>query len=107
MEGKSKPEKKEKKLSYDELKDISQKLYNTNIELNNRLKALTRDNENLIARLKQVDNVMTILPMMFEVLKYADRFSSEFVQTCVSNIETIMTLQEEQPTEDNNSQEAN
>ena len=67
----------ENKLSYEELENVANNLY---------------------ARLQQAEmsNMFKRLDYLFKVVKYSGAFTPAFVENCVSEIETVMTL----PTED-------
>jgi len=77
----------EKKLPYDELLKIANGLNRTNAELQNRL------NDAMLG------NFFTRLEFLFKVLKYADKFTDDFVEKCIDEIQESMTIPEEKEKE--------
>lgn len=77
----------EKKLPYDELLKIANGLNRTNAELQNRL------NDAMLG------NFFTRLEFLFKVLKYADKFTDDFVKKCIDEIQENMTIPEEKEKE--------
>lgn len=77
----------EKKLPYDELLKIANSLNRTNAELQNRL------NDAMLG------NFFTRLEFLFKVLKYADKFTDDFVKKCIDEIQESMTIPEEKEKE--------
>lgn len=75
MEDVNKTEKS--KATYEELQQYCNNLY--------------MQNQQLGSRLNQVTDIMNKLPFLFEVLKAKDNFSASFVNTCIKEIEEIMT----------------
>ena len=77
----------EKKLPYEELLKIANGLNRTNAELQNRL------NDAMLG------NFFTRLEFLFKVLKYADKFTDDFVKKCIDEIQESMTIPEEKDKE--------
>lgn len=73
----SKVQMEETKMSYEELEKIAHNMY---------------------VRLQQADmsNMFKRLDYLFKVAKYKDAFSEDFYNKCISEIEMIMTVPEEQ-----------
>lgn len=82
-------EKHEKKLTYE--------------QLNNACNQLWQQNQQLAKRAKELEQfaVNKRLDYLFKVIEFSSSFSSDFVGNCTSEIEEAMTiLQEEQPKEE-------
>ena len=81
-------EKHEKKLTYEQLNDACNQLWQQNQQLAKRAKELEQFAVN-----KRLD-------YLFKVIEFSSSFSSDFVGNCASEIEEAMTIpQEEQPKE--------
>lgn len=85
MKGK---EKEQKKLTYDQLNDACNQLWQQNQQLAKRNRELEQ-----FAINKRLD-------YLFKVLEFGSKFSSDFVGNCASEIEEAMTITtQEQPKE--------
>jgi hypothetical protein len=75
--------KENKKMSYEELEQIASQL--------------SVQNQQLYARLNQAElsNMFRRLDLLFKVVENAPAFSETFVNKCISEIEDIMTIPEE------------
>lgn len=86
-EGESTP----KKLTYEELENVAKQLSEQNRLFYQELQK------------REVQEVFTRLGFLFKVVEFANRFSSDFLKKCVSEIESLITIPEEtteeQPTE--------
>ena len=82
------------KLSYDQLKDIADKLWNENRYLRQELQKAT-DFANTINRL---DYLLKIVEIANHEGKYS--FSSEFIINCISEVEKVMSPSKEDPSEE-------
>lgn len=76
--------KETKKLSYGELEKLANDLYSKCNELTTALQ-----NANM-------QNAFLRLDYLFKVMENKSAFSSEFVKACVSEIETMMTIKNEE-----------
>lgn len=77
------------KLSYEQLEQVASQL--------------SQQVQNLYAKLQEaeVSNMLSRLKFLFKVIKYGDKFPTEFVQKCVEEIVDIMTIKEsEEPKEE-------
>lgn len=96
---------KPKKLTYEELKEMNKNLFQSATKLREEHAQLMEAYKQLTVRLKQVDNVMTILPLLFRVVEGKESYSADFVKLCKENLEGIMTNmllpEEETPSGDN------
>lgn len=72
-----------KKLSYEELEKLANNLYAKCNELSTELQ-----NSNM-------QNAFLRLDLLFKVVENKSAFSKEFVERCVSEIETMMTIKSE------------
>ena len=75
---------KQEKLSYDELNQVSQQLFQENKMLRTKVQELSVE-----AFYKRID-------YMFKVVELASVFSKEFVERTIQEIETVMKAEEEQ-----------
>lgn len=78
---------KQEKLSYDELNQVSQQLFQENKMLRTKVQELSVE-----AFYKRID-------YMFKVVELASVFSEEFVERTIQEIETVMKAEEEQKDE--------
>lgn len=78
---------KQEKLSYDELNQVSQQLFQENKMLRTKVQELSVE-----AFYKRID-------YMFKVVELASVFSEEFVERTIQEIETVMKAEEEQKAE--------
>lgn len=71
----------ENKLSYEELENVANNLY---------------------ARLQSADmaNMFKRLDYLFKVVKYKEAFTPAFVESCIAEIEGVMTIPSEEMTEE-------
>lgn len=79
---------KQEKLSYDELNQVSQQLFQENKMLRTKVQELSVE-----AFYKRID-------YMFKVVELASVFSKEFVERTIQEIETVMKAEEEQKAEE-------
>lgn len=79
---------KQEKLSYDELNQVSQQLFQENKMLRTKVQELSVE-----AFYKRID-------YMFKVVELASVFSEEFVERTIQEIETVMKAEEEQKAEE-------
>ena len=79
---------KQEKLSYDELNQVSQQLFQENKMLRTKIQELSVE-----AFYKRID-------YMFKVVELASVFSKEFVERTIQEIETVMKAEEEQKAEE-------
>ena len=79
---------KQEKLSYDELNQVSQQLFQENKMLRTKVQELSVE-----AFYKRID-------YMFKVVELASVFSKEFVERTIQEIETVMQAEEEQKAEE-------
>ena len=79
-EGESKKE-NPSKLSYEQLSNVASQL--------------NQQNQQLMMRLRSVDNMFKRLDYLFKVVENAVEFKEEFVTKCTEEIEDMMTLQED------------
>jgi len=75
---------KQEKLSYDELNQVSQQLFQENKMLRTKVQELS------------VEAFYKRIEYMFKVVELASVFSKEFVERTIQEIETVMTAEEEQ-----------
>lgn len=63
-------------------------------ELNNIATQLSKQNEQLYNQLQQANlaNSFTRLEFLFQVVKYSDKFPSDFVNNAVNEIVNMMTI---------------
>lgn len=73
-----------KKPTWDELNNYCQQLYNQNQTLMKRMQEM-----NLANTFKRID-------YLFKVLEFGRSFDSEFVKTCAAEIQSFMTIPEEE-----------
>lgn len=71
---------KEKKLSYEELNNVCHQLSNQSRELYQKLQEANQF------------NMFKRLDYLFAVVKFYERFSTEFATKCIEEIEQIMTI---------------
>lgn len=85
-------EKKNEKMSYEELENVAAQL--------------SQQAQQLYTRLQQADltNMFKRLDFLFKVVENAHAFNDDFVAKCVKEIEDIMTVPEESQ-EDTNTEE--
>lgn len=72
----------EKKLSYDELENAANELLMQNQQMYNELQKAN------------MANVFKRLDYLFKVVEFNTAFNTEFVNTCVAEIEEMMTIKE-------------
>lgn len=72
----------EKKLSYDELENAANELLMQNQQMYNELQKAN------------MANVFKRLDYLFKVVEFNTSFNTEFVNTCVAEIEEMMTIKE-------------
>ena len=87
-----------KKPSYEELEKA---MYSLTEKLNKAYK----DNQYLVNQLNNINNTFTRLNYLFKVLENSQHFNSDFIINCVEEIETCMTIPEDNTqdnTQDNN-----
>lgn len=72
----------EKKLSYDELENAANELLMQNQQMYNELQKAN------------MSNVFKRLDYLFKVVEFNTSFNTEFVNTCVAEIEEMMTIKE-------------
>lgn len=79
-----------KKLSYEELENAAR-------QLSVQLDALLKENRQLkvAAGQLQMNNLYTELNFRFKVIELQDSFDPEFVESCVNEIQKIMTSSDE------------
>lgn len=77
-----------KKPSYEELEKA---MYNLTEQLNKAYK----DNQYLVNQLNNINNTFTRLNYLFKVLENSQHFSGDFIISCVEEIETCMTIPED------------
>lgn len=67
-------------------------------ELNQQVVALVNQVKQLYAKIHELNmaNAFHRLNYLFKVLELGDKFSPEFVSSCVNEIESLMTLPEEE-----------
>ena len=98
MEDKKTVNKKASKPTYEELEAA---MYNLTEKLNKAYK----DNQYLVNQLNGINNTFTRLNYLFKVLEKSQHFNSDFIINCVEEIETCMTIPEDNTqdnTQDNN-----
>lgn len=74
-----------KQLSYEELRNIAGQLQQQNMQLRRALNDLN------------YKNMFERLNYLFKVMEFSYVFSDEFVDKCVTEIESLMTLPEDTP----------
>lgn len=79
---------KQEKLSYDELNQVSQQLFQENKMLRTKVQELSIE-----AFYKRIE-------FMFKVVELASVFPKEFVERTIQEIETVMKAEEEQKAEE-------
>ena len=79
---------KQEKLSYDELNQVSQQLFQENKMLRTKVQELS------------VEAFYKRIEYMFKVVELASVFSKEFVERTIQEIETIMKADKEQKAEE-------
>ena len=82
-------------------KELEAAMYNLTEKLNKAYK----DNQYLVNQLNGINNTFTRLNYLFKVLENSQHFNSDFIINCVEEIETCMTIPEENTqdnTQDNN-----
>jgi hypothetical protein len=79
---------KQEKLSYDELNQVSQQLFQENKMLRTKVQELS------------VEAFYKRIEYMFKVVELASVFSKEFVERTIQEIETVMKAEEEQKAEE-------
>ena len=79
---------KQEKLSYDELNQVSQQLFQENKMLRTKVQELS------------VEAFYKRIEYMFKVVELASVFSKEFVERTIQEIETVMKAEEEQRAEE-------
>ena len=87
-----------KKPSYE---DLEKSMYSLTEKLNKAYK----DNQYLVNQLNNINNTFTRLNYLFKVLENSQHFNSDFIINCVEEIETCMTIPEDNTqdnTQDNN-----
>lgn len=74
-----KHEAQHQKFTYEQLNDVCSQLY--------------QENQKLAARLQQANlsNMFRRMDYLFLVLKYADRFDAEFVQSCTEELKSAIS----------------
>ena len=77
-----------KKPSYEELEKA---MYSLTEKLNKAYK----DNQYLVNQLNNINNTFTRLNYLFKVLENSQHFNSDFIINCVEEIETCMTIPED------------
>ena len=82
-----------KKPSYE---DLEKAMYSLTKKLNKAYK----DNQYLVNQLNNINNTFTRLNYLFKVLENSQHFNSDFIINCVEEIETCMTIPEDN-TQDN------
>ena len=82
------PSNKSEKLTYEQLENVARQL--------------SEQNQMLIRRVQETNmgNVFKRLDYLFKVVGQDTKFNKEFVEKCISEIESIMVLSEEENTED-------
>ena len=87
-----------KKPSYE---DLEKAMYSLTEKLNKAYK----DNQYLVNQLNNINNTFTRLNYLFKVLENSQHFNSDFIISCVEEIETCMIIPEDNSqdtTQDNN-----
>lgn len=71
-------------------------------ELENVAAQLSQQNQQLYHKLQQADmaNILSRLNFLFKVIENRSAFRKEFVDSCVKEIEDIMTISESEETKD-------
>lgn len=87
--------KQPKQLSYEQLRDVAGQLQQQNMQLR---KALNEVNYN---------NLFKRLDYLFKILEYAYMFNEEFVDKCVKEIETSMTIPDSEESPKDNEDDKN
>lgn len=78
----SRKEPKGNKLSYESLEALASQL--------------SAENRQLSFNIKKINNIMSRLTYLMEVHKYPNGFSEEFVKSCNKEIESLLSLPEEE-----------
>lgn len=78
----------ERKLSYEELES---NFY----QMAEKLNAVYKERQILINQLNSTNNTVTRLNFLFKVIEFGNKFSQEFVENCVNEIEEILTISQE------------
>lgn len=79
---------RERKLSYEELES---NFY----QMAEKLNAVYKERQILINQLNSTNNTVTRLNFLFKVIEFGNKFSQEFVENCVNEIEEILTISQE------------
>ena len=95
-EVKMNPENGQQKLTYDQLKEVADKLWNDNRYLRQELQKAT-----------EFANTINRLDYLFKVVEVANNegkynFSSEFTAKCYDEIEKVLSLPEQEPEKNEN-----
>ena len=95
-EVKMNPENGQQKLTYDQLKEVADKLWNDNRYLRQELQKAT-----------EFANTINRLDYLFKVVEFANNgdkynFSSEFTAKCYDEIEKVLALPEQEPEKNEN-----
>lgn len=71
-------------------------------ELENVAAQLSQQNQQLYHKLQQADmaNILSRLNFLFKVIENRSAFGTEFVNSCIKEIEDIMTISESEETKD-------
>lgn len=82
------PSNKSEKLTYEQLENVARQL--------------SEQNQMLIKRVQETNmgNVFKRLDYLFKVVEQDTKFNKEFAKKCISEIESIMVISEEENTED-------
>lgn len=78
----------ERKLSYEELES---NFY----QMAEKLNTVYKERQILINQLNSTNNTVTRLNFLFKVIEFGNKFSQEFVENCVNEIEEILTISQE------------
>ena len=76
---------KNEKLPYDQLENIAKQLYEQLAKAEQEMKRLNQSN--LVARVN----------ILFRVVENSDKFNSQFVQDCVDELESLIHIPDEEP----------
>ena len=77
-----------KKMSYEELENVAHQLSEQSRQLYTQLQAV------------KMDNVFKRLDYLFKVVENGPMFTPDFLNNCIAEIEELITIPEEQKTED-------
>ena len=88
LKGKDEVNTGERKLSYEELES---NFY----QMAEKLNAVYKERQILINQLNSTNNTVTRLNFLFKVIEFGNKFSQEFVENCVNEIEEILTISQE------------